>query len=502
MTIGCAVLTSLLVVLLFAPPPSRAAEREDDYYRLVTLPIPRDLKLEVSGLAVLPDGRVAAAIRKGEVWLIDGAHGDPTKMTYTRYASGLHEPLGLAHRDGALYTVQRTELTRLRDRDRDGVADEYRTVARGWGVTGNYHEYAYGPKFDRDGHMWVTLNCTIGKTAGPGFADDRWRGWTLRVGPDGSWSPVSAGCRSPVGIGVNRAGDAFFTDHQGNWVPTCALHHIQRGVFHGHTAALKHAKLTRSPLKPPSKVPSGLPYPEAIKRIKGLRPPAVWFPYRKMGMGSTDVVPDTTGGRFGPFADQFFVGDFTLSMITRVDLERVNGEYQGACFPFRKGFQSAVLRMAFGTGDTGGKMFVGMTNRGWNSVGSSSFGLQRLEWTGKTPFEIRRMLARPDGFELIFTQPVEPKSAGDAASYNMSSYTYRYQSRYGSDEIDTKKLTIRQAIVSPDHLSLRLKVDGLRAGYVHELHAPAVRSADGRLLLHDAAYYTLNQIPTQALPES
>ena len=163
---------------------------EDDFYRLVTVPIPEHLKLEGSGLTLLPDGRLAVAIRKGEIWILDNVHDDdPANVTFSLFASGLHEPLGLQFHDGSLYTVQRTEVTRLRDTNGDGRADEYLTVATGWGVTGNYHEYAYGPVFDSENNLWVTLNCTIGSTL---RTNDAWRGWSLKVKPDGRWEPSPA----------------------------------------------------------------------------------------------------------------------------------------------------------------------------------------------------------------------------------------------------------------------------------------------------------------------
>ena len=66
-------------------------------------------------------------------------------------ASALHEPLGILVDGSDLLTVQRSELTRLRDTNGDDVIDEYLTVANNWGITGNYHEYAFGPKRDGDG---------------------------------------------------------------------------------------------------------------------------------------------------------------------------------------------------------------------------------------------------------------------------------------------------------------------------------------------------------------
>ena len=186
------------------------------------------------------------------------------------------------------------------------------------------------------------------------------------------------------------------------------------------------------------------------------------------------------------------MGEFTQAGVNRVFLEKVGGEYQGACFPFRSGFASAVLRLAQGAD---GSMFAGLTNRGWSSLGNASYGLQRLVWTGKTPFEIQEMRATKDGFELLFTLPVDPESATDPASYAMQSHTYLYHAAYGSDEIQKQNLSIRSATLSDDRRRVRLVIDGLRELFVHALEADGVRSADGQKLLHPDAYYTLNRKP-------
>ena len=466
-----------------------ATAAESDYYRIVTYPMPEELKLEVSGLALMPDGRMAAAIRKGEIWMIENAYGDPSKVTYSQWATGLHEPLGLAWHDGALYTTQRTEITRLRDTDNDGRADEYLTFAKGWGVSGSYHEYAYGPVFDQNGNALMTLNISIGK--GPVPDDDAWRGWSLKVAPDGTWKPWSGGFRSPSGIGMNRAGDFFATDQQGNWYPTCPLLHLKEGAFHGHADVYPDCSRPEATFDLPKPMPRDLTVVEAEKAIPAYTLPAVWFPYRTMGMSSTDILCDTTEGKFGPFADQLFVGEFTMSFITRVFLEKVDGHYQGAVFRFREGFDCAVLRMAWGKD---GSMFVGESNRGWNSLGTRSYGLQRLVWTGKIPFDVKEMHALPNGFKLTFTQPVDPKLGSDVASYAMRSYTYPYHKSYGGDEIDEKKPTITSAKVADGGLTVMLEVEGLRAGYVHELTSK-LKSATGLPLEHDLACYTLNRIP-------
>ena len=77
----------------------------------------------------------------------------------------------------------------------------------------------------------------------------------------------------------------------------------------------------------------------------------------------------------------------------------------------------------------------------------------------------------------------------------MKSFTFFYSGAYGSDEIQNEPLKITAATVAPDAKSVRLKVDGLRPLYVHELHADGIKSATGAKLDHADAYYTLNRIP-------
>jgi hypothetical protein len=223
-----------------------------------------------------------------------------------------------------------------------------------------------------------------------------------------------------------------------------------------------------------------------------LKPPAVWLPYKKVGQSATDVMADASEGKFGPFAGQLFVGEFTQSSINRVFLEKIDGEYQGACFPFREGFASAVLRLEQGTD---GSVFAGLSNRGWSSLGPASYGLQRLVWTGRMPMEMKEIRAQPDGFEVVFTKPVNRESASQLNSYRLSSHTYRYQSQYGSDDILEKQLAVTKATVSDDGLRVRLVVSPLRELFVHTLNASGIRSIDGEPLLHNEGYYTLNRIP-------
>ena len=159
---------------------------------------------------------------------------------------------------------------------------------------------------------------------------------------------------------------------------------------------------------------------------------------------------------------------------------------------FKQGFDSGNLALEMAAD---GSLFVQGTDRGWGARGGKPFALQRLVWTGQVPFEVHEMRAKSDGFELTFTEPLDPATAGSPASYKIETYTYIYQASYGSPEVDKTIPIIKSVLVSQDGLSARLMIDGLEEGHIHELDLSGVRSAKGQPLLHKTAYYTLNYIP-------
>jgi hypothetical protein len=152
----------------------------------------------------------------------------------------LHEPLGLLV-DGpnAAYVVQRPELTRIADRDGDGAADEFVNVCDKWGVSGDYHEFAFGPARDKAGNFFVTLNVGFG---GGHQSKAPWRGWCVKVTRKGELVPFATGLRSPNGVALSPAGDLFYCDNQGEWVASNKMHHVREGDYFGHVAGLRWVK--------------------------------------------------------------------------------------------------------------------------------------------------------------------------------------------------------------------------------------------------------------------
>ena len=159
----------------------KAASPEDEYYRLIRFPMSEQIVLEPGAMEWLPDGKLAVATRRGEVYFIENPLAEnPADASFSLFASGLHEVLGLAYRDGWLYCVQRCDVTRIRDSNGDGRADMFEVVNDDWEISGDYHEYAFGSKFDREGNLWVTL-CLTGSFS----SEVKYRGWCLRITPDG-----------------------------------------------------------------------------------------------------------------------------------------------------------------------------------------------------------------------------------------------------------------------------------------------------------------------------
>src|SRR5690606_986947 len=147
-----------------------------------------------------------------------------------------------------------------------------------------------------------------------------YEGWVMKVTPEGTLIPVASGFRAAAGVGLSPEDEIFATDQQGDYVATSTLIHVQPGRFYGHPASLKWRKDYQGPYD--------------LETLASLRSrEAVALPHGALGGSPGEPVWDTTGGKFGPFAGQVFIGDFT-KLISRVYLEKVAGEYQGAAFPF------------------------------------------------------------------------------------------------------------------------------------------------------------------------
>ncbi|MHA7130082.1 c-type cytochrome [Algoriphagus namhaensis] len=495
---------------------AQESPKEEDYFKIIRVPAPEGVILEVGGLSMLPNGNLGVSTRRGDLFVVE----NPTSARpyFKKFASGLHESLGLLYEEGSFYTVQRGELTRLTDTNGDGKADRYETVAS-WPLSAHYHEYSFGPKLASDGTFVVTGNVAFGIDGQWWRGDSRvpYRGWTLKIHRDGTIEPYATGMRSPAGVGI-LDGEIFYTENQGDYIGSGGLWHLEKGDFSGHPAGLAWTDLPDSPvkmttaqhesvvdpqyvqdengryIKPENVVDSEfITLYEAREKLPEIKLPAVWLPHGIHGISNSEpiMIPEDF---LGPFGGQILVGDQGQSKIMRIMLEKVNGVYQGASIDFRSGFQSGVLRMVFAPD---GSLFVGETNRGWGSAGEASEGLQRLVWNRELPFEMRRVKAMPDGFEIEFTKPVDKESAENLASYSVNSFIYKYFPVYGSPPVKPMEHEILGVEVSQDGRKVRVAVKDLQKYHIHRISLLGIREAqNSHELVHTDAYYTLNEIPS------
>ena len=458
------------------PAEADLAARESACYRIEDVRVPHGIEFEVSGMAFQPDGRLMVCTRRGEVWT-----ADLQKERWTLFASGLHEPMGLlVTGPNQIVVAQRPELTRITDTDGDGKADRFERLADSWGLSGNFYEWHAGPVRDAAGNFYGVL-ATSFENGGVSWVP--YRGWAYQLNTAGEFVPWCSGLRSPGGVGISPDGEIFSTEPRGDWFGALALLHLTRGAFCGHPASLRWEPGYSGSANAAKLSPDKLAVPRKL--------PAAWFVYDRPGRAPSEPAWDTTAGKFGPFAGQMFVGDQIKSLVMRVALEKVGGEYQGAVIPFRSGFASGVHRLAW---DRDGRLYVGQMARGWPTTGGKPFALQRVSWTGRTPMEIDAVKLTKSGLDITFTKPVDPATATEPATYALEHFYYHYSRSFVSPPVDVTPVAVQTAPVSSDRLTVSLKLQALTPHRVYAIRIKGVKAADGEALLHPETYYTLNRL--------
>ena len=206
-------------------------------YKIDTIKTPADVYFHVTGLDVAKDGSVYCATRFGDVWVLKNEK-------WQRFADGLQEPCGLViDKDGSVIVTQKVEMTRLVDKNKDGIADLYLNLSNDFEFHNNYHEFNFGGVIDKDGNYVGTLNLAAGRDV-KGLKlsamsnEGGYRGWAYRVSPQGKFTPFAWGLRSPAGIGKNDQQEIFFTDNQGDYIATSTLNQLEENKFYGHPISL------------------------------------------------------------------------------------------------------------------------------------------------------------------------------------------------------------------------------------------------------------------------
>jgi len=490
----------ILTLTLFAQ-----ADVWTDTFSREQIPTPIGVDPQIGGLDTFPDQRIAAAFHRGQVMIYH-----PETRDWKLFAEGLHEPLGLLIEDeNNILVMQRPELTRLTDTDGDGVADEYTTVYDGFGMSGNYHEFAFGPAKDKDGNLFISLGVasngagireeirgefqpigisrermlagsTWGKNrnaAGRMYSRVPYRGWIMKIAPDGTATPYASGVRSPNGIGFDADGRLLVMDNQGDWLGTSKIHDIRKGAFHGHPAALVWREgWTEDPLK------------TEVKKLNEMRTRAAGLmPQGELANSPTQpiVVPS---GIFKGISGHTLIGEMNQPTLVRfLPDPGVTGASQGATVPFLQSnaFGNGRNRMTF-TKD--GSLWIGKTHLSW--AGAEGLIRIRQKNPDETLFAVEGVKLQNNGFIVTFTEPVEndlPKGI------SMKRHTYDYHQAYGSKIVDEATIPINISLLDADRKTFLLECDKsqLKEDYLYRIDLGNLKSSAGKPVLGDKIYYHL-----------
>jgi glucose/arabinose dehydrogenase len=463
---------------------------------------------QIGGIDVLPDGRVVAVFHRGEVMIYD-----PANSSWSQFAEGLHEPLGvLAESASSILVMQRPELTRLHDADGDGSAEFYETVFDGFGMTGNYHEYAFGPVKGPDGSLYIALNLASngagtrkelrgewrsfsslgregmvhddewGKRAGKAgrmYSMTPYRGWILKLSSDGkTLQPFASGFRSPDGIGFDGGGNLLVTDNEGDWRGTSPLYTVREGGFYGHPASLvwKDGWSSGDPLKLP------------VEKLEVMRTPeTARFP--KGELANSPTQPVVFPKSWGPYAGQVLIGEMNQKRMIRYLADEVAGFRQGALVPM---FDQSPLgngshRLAFGPDGT---LWVGKTHLSW--AGDEGLWKIRCPDAAAIFTSTACHLVKVDGGHALEIQFSKELAATSSVSV-VESFSYQYHRAYGSKKVDEKSFT-PQVRMMENGRGIRVEFP-IREGFLHRVDLSAIGAADGSPLEGKVLYYEATRLP-------
>ncbi|MBV6646399.1 MAG: DUF1080 domain-containing protein, partial [Cyclobacteriaceae bacterium] len=433
---------------------------------------PDDFQPRVGGIDFLSDGRMVVCTwdADGPVYLLENwQSSDPEHIKVKRVAFGLAEPLGVKVVDDEIYVLQKQELTKLVDLDGDDLVDEYLTVSNDWKVSSNFHEFAFGLAY-KDGYFYATLATAImpgGASADPQISD---RGKVMKINKDnGRVEFLAHGLRTPNGIGFGLNDQLFVADNQGDWLPSSKIVHIQKGKFYGARSV----------------------DPEGTKDLEETQP-VVWLPQDEIGNSPSTPL----GIEVGPYQGQLIHGEVTHGGVKRVFIEKVEEQYQGAVFRFTQGLEAGINRIAWapdGSLIAGG---IGVSGN-WGQTGKLGYGLQRLNYNGKTTFEMLKVIARSNGFEIEFTEPIAEGQYLSAADFQVLQWYYKPTKAYGGPKLGQRELAIRSFNLSDDRKKVFLELSGLKEKHVvyFRIVRPFVSKTDQELWTTEA-WYTLNSIPS------
>jgi len=384
--------------------------------------------------------KAAVCTWDGDVWIVEGIAGDLKKVTWTRYATGLFQPLGLVVDKGEIYVLGRDQITRLHDLNNDGEADWYEAFNHDAQVTEHFHEFAMDLQLGPDGDFYYMKGACHARDARVPQ-----HGTLLRVKRDGSETKiVCGGFRAPNGLGISEDGRFATTDQQGHWTPGNRVNIIEPGKFYGYMQAW---------LPKDKPKPTKYDGPICFLHPSFDRSPAapVWVDSKQ----------------WGPLDGKLLVLSYGTGEIELIMDQQVGGEWQGAAvkLPIPPS-ATGIMRGRFSPKD--GQLYAcGLF--GWSSNRTRPGGFYRIRYTDKPmnlPIDIRFVRG---GIVLTFSDKLDKELAEDPASYAVAMWNYPWHAPYKTRDLKVSdgshgrdKLDVKNAKLASDGRTVMLAIDELK----------------------------------------
>jgi len=409
----------------------------------------------------LPDGTGVFITLDGDVWLVRGLDDASGTVRWRRFASGLHEPMTTAIRDGQIYAFDKNGIWRLRDTDGNGEADVHELFSNCFAQTADMREFPATIRLAPGGEF------VIAKGGQQATYEGKHNGSVLRISADGRQATVLGyGFRQP-NLGVNlRTGLVTASDQQGQYIPSTPLHIVRDRQFYGFLA----------PFAPKEKYPS----PPAE--------PLTWIPHPINSSALSQAW--LFGAKLGPLTDNLIHIGFNKPEIFRVLLNERGRRLQAAVVSVTRAFEFPPLNGSVNPRD--GQFYVaGFQVLGWGNVIDTGAGFGRVRYTGAPVTLPREVTPTDQGVLLRFDVALDPKLAADPASYSLQTWAYQRTYKYGSPQYKADgtpgqdSLTASHAYLSADGKSVFIAVPGMKP--VMQLRVGwSIATADGKPFAENA----------------
>jgi mono/diheme cytochrome c family protein len=419
---------------------TRSASKDPYVVDDVALPLenPWRRNVRIGDIQFLQDGTGVGVTLDGDVWIIRGLHEPKGVARWTRFASGLHEPLTLAIRDEQVYVFDRNGIWRLRDTNGDGEADVHELFSNAFAQTADMREFPSGIRLGPGGEFVIAKGGQEATTIG------KHNGSVLRISADGKQATVLGyGFRQP-NISVNpRNGLVIASDQQGHYIPTTPLHVVGDNQFYGFLS---------------DKLPREV-YPAPIAE------PLTWIPHATNASAMSQVW--LMNARMGPLNDSLVHISFNAPELFRVLMNDRGKRPQAGVVTITRAFDFPPLHGSVNPAD--GQLYLaGFQILGWGTTATKLAGLGRVRYTGAPLTVPRDAVAMDKGVLLRFDVAVDRAKAENPDNYSLTSWQYKRTFNYGSPQFKADgspgidRLSPSRAYVSKDGRSVFLAVPGMK----------------------------------------